>query len=86
VAELRTTVTPTGVYVCPYHRGNPKGRIGDIQATSFAELWSAADTSVIDPSADCRFVCARHATNQEIELLAQRPEPAVLTEDFDLFI
>lgn len=86
VAELRTTITPTGVFVCPYHRGNPKGRIGDIQQSSFAELWSSADTTVIDPQEDCRFVCARHATNQEIALLPRRPEPADLAEDFDPFI
>ncbi|MEV5985831.1 radical SAM protein [Streptomyces sp. NPDC052051] len=86
VAELRTTVTPTGVFVCPYHRGNPKGRIGDIQRTSFAEMWSAADTTVIDPSEDCRFVCARHGTNQEISRLADHPEVGGLVEDFDPFI
>ncbi|WP_051710004.1 radical SAM protein [Streptomyces sp. NRRL S-350] len=85
VAELRTTVTPTGVYVCPYHRGNPKGRIGDIQQSTFAEMWSAADTGVIDPSRDCRFVCARHPSNQEIAILPSRPE-AELCDDFDPFI
>lgn len=86
VAELRTTITPTGVFVCPYHRGNPKGRIGDIQNMTFSEMWAAADTTVIDPSEDCRFVCARHATNQEIPFLAKRPEAADLAEDFDPFI
>ncbi|MEU2779937.1 radical SAM protein [Streptomyces sp. NPDC007162] len=86
VTELRTTITPTGVFVCPYHRGNPKGRIGDISQTTFAEMWSAADTTVIDPSEDCRFVCARHATNQEIALLPERPAPDDLDDDFDPFI
>lgn len=84
-AELRTTITPTGVFVCPYHRGNPKGRIGDIQQSSFAELWAAADTSVIDPSTDCQFVCARHPSNQEIALMPTRLE-AELCDDFDPFI
>ncbi|WP_320773083.1 radical SAM protein [Streptomyces sp. CRN 30] len=86
VTELRTTVTPTGVFVCPYHRGNPKGRIGDIADMSFADMWAAADTTVIDPREDCRFVCARHATNQEIALLPGRPVPVELLEDFDPFI
>ncbi|MET8543719.1 radical SAM protein [Kitasatospora sp. NPDC004799] len=85
VAELRTTITPTGVFVCPYHRGNPKGRIGDIQQSSFAELWAAADTGVIDPSTDCRFVCARHPSNQEIALMPTRRE-AEPCDDFDPFI
>ncbi|MFF2078271.1 radical SAM protein [Kitasatospora sp. NPDC058162] len=85
IAELRTTVTPTGVYVCPYHRGNPKGRIGDIGQSTFAEMWAAADTGVIDPSRDCRFVCARHASNQEIATLATGPAGPPC-DDFDPFI
>ncbi|MEU6808268.1 radical SAM protein [Streptomyces sp. NPDC046831] len=86
VAELRTTVTPTGVYVCPYHRGNDKARIGDIRETSFAELWRRADTSVIDPSTDCRFQCARHATNVAVGELAGPDRSAALVPDFDPFI
>lgn len=86
VAELRTTVTPTGVYVCPYHRGNAKARIGDIRETSFAELWRQADTSVIDPRKDCRFQCARHATNTAIGALAGQDRPVALVPDFDPFI
>ncbi|WP_246561897.1 radical SAM protein [Streptomyces roseirectus] len=91
IAELRTTVTPTGVFVCPYHRGNPKGRIGDISQTGFAELWASADTSVIDPSQDCQFVCARHGSNLEIAHIGRRPAsegdgPDGLIDDFDPFI
>ncbi|QZZ29075.1 radical SAM protein [Streptomyces sp. ST1015] len=91
ITELRTTVTPTGVFVCPYHRGNPKGRIGDIQRSGFAELWADADTSVIDPGKDCQFVCARHGSNQEIARIGRRPEPDgtgsdELIDDFDPFI
>lgn len=86
VAELRTTVTPTGVFVCPYHRGNPKGRIGDISRTSFADLWAEADTTVIDPSQDCRFVCARHTSNLEIGGLADRAAPVEPADDFDPFL
>ncbi|MFD5467286.1 radical SAM/SPASM domain-containing protein [Kitasatospora sp. NPDC127059] len=85
IAELRTTVTPTGVFVCPYHRGNPKGRIGDISQQTFAEMWAAADTGVIDPGQDCRFVCARHGSNQEIAALASGAERE-MCDDFDPFI
>lgn len=86
VAELRTTITPNGVFVCPYHRGNDKGRIGDIEQSTFAEMWAAADTTVIDPSRDCQFVCARHATNLAIAAQPDRSGPAPLVDDFDPFI
>ncbi|MGX7823948.1 radical SAM protein [Actinokineospora sp. 24-640] len=81
-AELRTTITPNGVYVCPYHRGNERGLIGDIATTPFDRMWAEADTSVIDPRADCRFVCARHPTNLAV---ADLGAPA-LVDDFDPFI
>jgi MoaA/NifB/PqqE/SkfB family radical SAM enzyme len=86
VAELRTTITPTGVFVCPYHRGHAKGRIGDISTTSFDELWAAADTSVIDPSTDCQFHCARHGTNLAIGAMAGERGPAAVVDDFDPFL
>lgn len=86
IAELRTTVTPTGVYICPYHRGNEKAKLGDIRDTSFAEMWHKADTTVIDPRKDCRFQCARHPSNVEIGGLAGRTEPPLLIPDFDPFI
>lgn len=86
VAEMRTTVTPNGVFVCPYHRGNPKGRIGDINEMPFDELWAKADTSVIDPRHDCQFQCARHRTNVEIGQLPSRPVPVELIRDYDPFI
>ncbi|UVS82502.1 radical SAM protein [Actinokineospora sp. UTMC 2448] len=81
-AELRTTITPNGVYVCPYHRGNERGRIGDLADQPFDRMWAAADTTVIDPSADCRFVCARHPTNLAVADLGD----AGVVDDFDPFI
>ncbi len=85
VAELRTTVTPTGVYICPYHRGHEKGKLGDIAEMSFEEMWARADTTVIDPRKDCRFHCARHPVNVEIDGLRHR-EPPEPVDDFDPFI
>jgi MoaA/NifB/PqqE/SkfB family radical SAM enzyme len=85
VAELRTTVTPNGVFICPYHRGNAKGRLGDIKDTPFDELWAKADTGVIDPSVDCRFHCARHPTNVAIEAMPGNRTTETV-EDFDFFI
>jgi hypothetical protein len=83
-AELRTTVTPNGVFVCPYHRGNDRGRIGDVTDMSFADMWARADTTVIDPRVDCPFVCARHPTNLTIGELDSAP--VELVDDFDPFI
>ena len=85
-AELRTTITPNGVFVCPYHRGNPRGLIGDITGRPFAEVWAAADTTVIDPSADCPFVCARHPTNLAVAAMSDGLVEDGLVEDYDLFI
>ncbi|MEV8504572.1 radical SAM protein [Actinoplanes sp. NPDC051475] len=82
--ELRTTITTSGVYVCPYHRGNPAGRIGDISRSSLAEIWQKADTTIIDPARDCRFICSRHPTNLEIQRM--RPDDDVeLLDDYDPF-
>lgn len=85
VAELRTNVTPNGVFVCPYHRGNPLARIGDINEKPFDELWRTADTSVINPQEHCRFMCARHSTNVEIHAI-RTGRHAELIDDYDPFI
>ncbi|MEO3812580.1 radical SAM protein [Sphaerisporangium sp. B11E5] len=87
IAELRTTVTPNGVFVCPYHRGNPKAKLGDLDdETTFADLWARADTTVVDPRHDCKFHCARHKANVEIAALPGRPGPVELIDDYDPFI
>ncbi|GGN76639.1 hypothetical protein GCM10010112_48980 [Actinoplanes lobatus] len=86
VTELRTLVTPSGVYVCPYHRGNPAARLGDAVTEPLPDIWRRSDRGIIDPSRDCRFHCARHASNLELdEIAAGRAQP-VLEHDHDLFI
>lgn len=85
VTELRTTVTPSGVYTCPYHRGKEAARIGDVTTTSFGAMWRAADTSIVDPRRDCRFHCARHASNLEVASIAAGNSRR-LVDDVDLFI
>ncbi len=87
VAELRTTVTPTGVFICPYHRGNEKAKLGDLRDTeSFTELWKQADVAGVDPRQQCQFHCARHETNLAIRSLRDNPVPVELVPDFDPFI
>lgn len=86
IAEMRTTVTPTGVYVCPYHRGNPAARIGNIYQQSFAQMWASADVTIVDPRRDCRFHCARHESNLEIERIAAGHLSSRVEADYDLFL
>lgn len=90
VAHLRTLVTPSGVYVCPYYRGRPDKRIGDVTHTSFGQMWASAErrdvACGVDPSRDCAMHCIRHESNLMLEQFlaaAERPEAMA---DFDLFI
>jgi hypothetical protein len=86
VAELRTLLTPSGAYVCPYHRGDPRALIGDPVSQSFQSLWSAADPQRLNPSVDCRFHCARHEQNLEIDAIGAGKPIGPLRDDFDFFI
>ncbi|MFG2517914.1 radical SAM protein [Streptomyces sp. NPDC048527] len=86
VAELRTLVTPSGVYVCAYHRGNPLARIGDAVVDDLGTIWKESDRGIVDPSRDCRFHCARHRSNLELEQIAREAGSPPLTEDYDPFL
>ena len=65
--HLRTTVTPTGVFVCPYWRGKDYMQIGDANKQSFGEIWQSSLRKEVmgrlDASRDCQFHCLRHETN-----------------------
>jgi MoaA/NifB/PqqE/SkfB family radical SAM enzyme len=90
VSELRTVVTPSGVYVCPYHRGNLNMRIGDINKNSMQDVWNgpkrAATMKRVNPSIHCTFHCIRHSSNLLLEKWAAEGVPADESADFDLFI
>ncbi|MFI5845186.1 radical SAM protein [Catenuloplanes sp. NPDC051500] len=86
ITELRTLVTPSGVYVCPYHRGNPAARLGDAVTEPLPEIWRRSDRGIVDPSRDCAFHCARHGSNLELGEIAAGRGRAVLPEDHDLFL
>ncbi|WP_380282258.1 radical SAM protein [Kitasatospora purpeofusca] len=86
VAELRTLVTPSGVYICSYHRGNPLARIGDAVTDSLADIWKTSDRGIVDPSRDCRFHCARHRSNLELEQIAEGTGAVPPGEDYDPFL
>lgn len=85
-AHLRTLITPTGVFACAYHRGNPAMRLGDVQTSPVSEVWRTAPVGAVNPSMSCHFHCARHETNLSCldqdarEILSSSDEP-----DVDLF-
>jgi organic radical activating enzyme len=91
VAEMRTLITPTGAYVCPYHRGNEQAAYGQPDSQPFSEMWRGPARqeamTAIQPSRDCGFNCIRHESNLHIQsLAAQEPGPPDLVPDYDPFI
>jgi MoaA/NifB/PqqE/SkfB family radical SAM enzyme len=91
--EIRTVVTPSGVYVCPYHRGNANMRIGDINNDSLQSVWNGERRRLIiqqlDPAIHCQFHCIRHPSNQLLEKWAaegmDKGNPPEI-DDFDFFL
>ncbi len=91
--HLRTTVTPTGVFVCPYWRGKDRMKVGDVNYLSFREVWESLLRKEVmerlDAGKDCSFHCLRHNTNvTAVELkrkLVTGAQVAAVAE-FDRFI
>ena len=91
--HLRATVTPTGVFVCPYWRGKDRMQVGDVVNQNFREVWEGAQRKEVmgrlDASKDCNFHCLRHDTNMTAigikHKLAQGANLATV-EEFDRFI
>lgn len=91
--HLRTTVTPTGVFVCPYWRGKDHMKVGDVNNQSFKEVWGGAQRQEVmerlDASKDCNFHCLRHDTNMEMISIKQKlgvGTNVTTVEEFDRFI
>lgn len=91
--HLRTTVTPTGVFVCPYWRGKEHMRVGDVNHQSFREVWTGEQRKAVmerlDPSKDCNFHCLRHDTNMEafdIKQILDKGIQITGVDEFDRFI
>jgi MoaA/NifB/PqqE/SkfB family radical SAM enzyme len=87
MAELRTLITPSGIYACPYHRGNDAFRYGDINDNSFLSIWSSDKrrqvVNELDPSVHCRFHCIRHESNLLVE--NWYTESTEILDDYDVF-
>lgn len=92
--HLRTTVTPSGVYVCPYWRGKDDFKIGDVSNTSFSEMWNSEERKKIMKTTDISVVCdqihcLRHDTNNECIDIKNKLEEGIniaSTNEFDRFI
>ena len=90
--HLRTTITPSGAYVCPYWRGKQPMKIGDVNETSFSDMWNSEQRreamQQLDAARDCNFHCLRHNTNlASLEIKDALANGGVETvEEFDRFI
>ena len=92
-AEMRTLVTPSGCYVCPYFRGSEEKKIGDVRFSTFKEMWNKTRKPVLkklNPSLDCKNLhCIRNKTNGEMEKLIHQKRSDIedlINDDYDLFI
>ncbi len=90
VSEIRTVVTPSGVYVCPYHRGNGNMSVGDINNDSMQQVWNGEKRRLVvekvNPSIHCQFHCIRHPTNQLLEKWAAEGMGTDSVDDYDFFL
>lgn len=93
VAELRTLVCPSGAFVCPYWRGKEQMKIGDLNHTSFNDMWQSEQRKKVmeklDPSRHCTFHCLRHESNLEVLKLIDannNEKPCDQIDEFDRFI
>jgi MoaA/NifB/PqqE/SkfB family radical SAM enzyme len=90
VANLRTVVTPSGVYVCPYYRGNLNMRLGDVHKHSMKFVWDSdkrkAVMKKVNPGIHCTFHCIRHGSNLLLEEWAKNGMPDESVMDYDFFI
>lgn len=92
-AHLRTTVAPTGVFVCPYWRGKERMKTGDVVFATLQEVWDGEQRRGVmerlDPSRDCNFHCLRHDVNVLAMDIKRRQEEGleiIAVEEFDRFI
>ena len=64
--ELRTVVTPNGIYPCPYKRGFKQNLLG-LTDTKFDEFWQSESCQLsikkVNPIKDCTHFCIRHELN-----------------------
>lgn len=89
VSELRTLITPSGVYICPYWRGKDPFRLGNAHTTSIKDIWNSEQRRKVmkytDPSVICPFHCLRNESNKEVLNIIKSDNINVMKE-YDRFI
>ncbi len=90
-AYLRTLICPSGVYVCPYWRGQKNFCIGDAKADSIQSIWQSERRKSVmqqlDPIKKCELHCLRNDTNKTIIQLMNTERSKIETvAEFDRFI
>ena len=89
VAQMRTLITPSGTYVCPYFRGRNDQNIGDVNKMSLLDMWHGETRSkvmrALNPAEVCMMHCIRHESNLFLEEVISGKEVDVV-DDFDFFI
>jgi MoaA/NifB/PqqE/SkfB family radical SAM enzyme len=91
VTNLRTLISPSGVFPCPYFRGDVTRSYGNPNHTSLVDIWESPQRKEVqdrlNPSRDCKFHCIRHKTNLELFKLGQGLEvnEADLANDYNRF-
>jgi len=72
--ELRTTITPSGLYACTYRRGENRWCYGSLEEGSFQTLWRGPRRRQVKdqlfPERDCRHFCCRHQQNRYLHQLS----------------
>ena len=89
VSELRTLISPHGVYLCPLYRGKPQYSFGNVGQNTFKEIWNGESRKklmeAINPCKDCLPKCSRHLSNMEINRIGAGNVSSDVQDDFDLF-
>lgn len=84
--ELRTTVTPSGIYPCAYHRGRKDLQIGNVDDGPFDQFWLSGArkraAAKVDPAQHCSFYCARHNINRVMLSLAELKRDGISLLDY----
>lgn len=90
VAELRTLITPSGVYICPYWRGKDKYNIGNAHITSIKDIWDSERRQQVmkfaKPCNVCPFHCLRDESNKEILSILSGAKQVDVINEYDRFI
>ena len=75
ITNLRTLVSPSGVFPCPYFRGDTSRSYGNPNHHSLSSIWRSEQKRQVqkdlNPRVDCKFHCIRHNTNLELQKFGQ---------------